>query len=212
MKKIIMIALIVSFSMIINGATAFADWSFQLDNLDNIDGTSTETYEIKFITDEELILDNYQLNFQYDNAEMQYASFTHPSVSGLNANMMGDLVEESPGVLWNLNAGTFGSGPVIDAGSEIVLATISFNVFDSPPSVKDGINDLWFDVANRGFGTTINGVWNYFTTASPEFLAAHLAYGPDMDAVGPSAVPIPGAIWLLGSGLLGLIGIRRKRA
>jgi hypothetical protein len=26
----------------------------------------------------------------------------------------------------------------------------------------------------------------------------------------PAAVPIPGAIWLLGSGLLGLIGIRRK--
>lgn len=27
---------------------------------------------------------------------------------------------------------------------------------------------------------------------------------------GPSAVPIPAAVWLLGSGLIGLIGIRRK--
>jgi hypothetical protein len=25
-----------------------------------------------------------------------------------------------------------------------------------------------------------------------------------------SAVPVPGAVWLLGSGLLGLIGIRKK--
>jgi len=28
--------------------------------------------------------------------------------------------------------------------------------------------------------------------------------------INPSAVPIPGAVWLLGSGLLGLIGIRRR--
>ena len=35
--------------------------------------------------------------------------------------------------------------------------------------------------------------------------------GADWDAIGVmNAVPIPGAVWLLGSGLLGLIGIRRK--
>ena len=39
--------------------------------------------------------------------------------------------------------------------------------------------------------------------------------GFDLDAIGVlnvRAVPIPGAIWLLGSGLIGVIGIRRKRA
>jgi hypothetical protein len=30
------------------------------------------------------------------------------------------------------------------------------------------------------------------------------------EATGPSAVPIPAAIWLLGAGLMGLLGIRRK--
>ena len=35
--------------------------------------------------------------------------------------------------------------------------------------------------------------------------------GFDLDAIGVmNAVPIPGAVWLLGSGLLGLVGIRRK--
>ncbi len=37
--------------------------------------------------------------------------------------------------------------------------------------------------------------------------------GFDLDEIGVlNQVPIPGALWLLGSGLLGLIGIRRKRA
>lgn len=208
MKKIIMIALIVFFSMIINGATAFANWSFQLDNIDNIDGTSTETYEIRFITDETLILDNYQLNFRYDATEMEYESYTNTPTTGLYPNFFGDMVEEAPGKLWNFAAATFGSGP--EVSSDILIGTITFDVFDAPPSVKDGAKDLWFAADDRGFAATINGVFYNFNLDEVE--AAHLTYGPDMDAVGPSAVPIPGAIWFLGSGLLGLIGIRRKRA
>ncbi len=35
--------------------------------------------------------------------------------------------------------------------------------------------------------------------------------GFDLDAVSVQATPIPGAAWLLGTGLLGLVGLRRKR-
>lgn len=31
-----------------------------------------------------------------------------------------------------------------------------------------------------------------------------------IEAVDPPTVPIPGAVWLLGSGLIGIVGIRRK--
>jgi len=37
------------------------------------------------------------------------------------------------------------------------------------------------------------------------------AYGPAIDNVDVATVPIPPAAWLLGSGLLGLVAIRRKR-
>ncbi len=36
--------------------------------------------------------------------------------------------------------------------------------------------------------------------------------GTDTYTCSPSAVPIPGAVWLLGSGFLGLVAIRRRRA
>jgi len=37
------------------------------------------------------------------------------------------------------------------------------------------------------------------------------AYGPVLDNVRVNAVPIPSAVWLFGSGLLGLIGFARKK-
>ena len=30
------------------------------------------------------------------------------------------------------------------------------------------------------------------------------------DSVSPAPVPLPGAVWLLGAGLIGLVGVRRK--
>ena len=46
------------------------------------------------------------------------------------------------------------------------------------------------------------------TTIEFGFRYNSLGYG--LDDVSVNAVPIPGAIWLLGSGLIGLIGMRRK--
>ena len=35
-------------------------------------------------------------------------------------------------------------------------------------------------------------------------------FGGEIDEITSSAAPIPGAVWLLGSGLVGLVGLRRK--
>ncbi|NPV04898.1 MAG: choice-of-anchor C family protein [Syntrophaceae bacterium] len=51
---------------------------------------------------------------------------------------------------------------------------------------------------------------NTVTTLVFESLESN-AYGPALDAVAVNVVPIPGALWLLGSGLVGLVVIGRRR-
>jgi hypothetical protein len=50
-----------------------------------------------------------------------------------------------------------------------------------------------------------------YATGTQTFLDANGASGPiDYAGFTLSSVPIPGALWLFGSGLLGLLGVRRK--
>ena len=86
---------------------------------------------------------------------------------------------------------TYVSGPVI-SGSPLYLL------------VKDGAasNPIWylFDITgwNGQDDIEMTGFW------PQQGAISHVSL------YGPSPVPIPAAVWLLGSGLLGLVGIRRK--
>lgn len=70
-----------------------------------------------------------------------------------------------------------------------------------------------------GFGT-INGFYRYANNTNtflPEAFAISGSQPVSLSAAGvvtfgaPAAVPIPAAVWLFGSGLLGLVGIGRRR-
>ena len=79
-------------------------------------------------------------------------------------------------------------------------------------------NDL-LDINNIGYVKIVDivGDGSYLDSSGDVIYDPYPTWGSagfDLDAVGvinQSPVPIPGAVWLLGSGLLGIVGIRRKR-
>ena len=79
----------------------------------------------------------------------------------------------------------------------------------------DGLNKDWLVTGsdmNLTDGFTLTGkLWLQGPfSSSQENSAVNLTAGWDSRGLAPAPVPIPGAVWLMGSGLLGLIGIRRR--
>jgi len=76
-------------------------------------------------------------------------------------------------------------------------------------SVSQGIAYTTGTNKELNFGASLPEIYNNFETASGTPYYWALEFGPTMFAVNP--VPIPGAVWLFGSGLAGLVGIGRRR-
>lgn len=118
-----------------------------------------------------------------------------------------------------------GSG---DNALDIWIFEVGPNIEDTFVDIsKDGIN--WFSIG-KVFGSTAGiDIDSFGFTISDTFGFVRLTddvneggggvggtVGADIDAVGaistvPTVVPIPAALWLFGSGLLGLVGVGSKR-
>lgn len=86
-------------------------------------------------------------------------------------------------------------------------------------AIWDGTEGDGYNYDYIGVGDSSGAGWNWFTFIDSEGNVTEVdggaLYQTDSAAYGiaeVNAVPIPAAVWLLGSGLLGLIGIRRRRS
>ena len=118
--------------------------------------------------------------------------------------------------------------------SELFWSDYHFEFWDLSFQNRLTVNELFFDNEWFNMGETISYTDTYGTGTIVTFWTEEMGnlLGPGMDSrfylsidlllnvdlmngfalrQVATATPIPGAVWLLGSGLLGLIGFRRKR-
>ena len=213
MKKTLLIIVVFAMSMTLTVGNASA-WYFSLENANsvNLPGESV-IFNILFNPDAGAEngnwLEMFQLDFEYDIFELDNwtatgSKYTSTAPSPLVANFMGPMEEAdayhvpTPGHLRNFNQVDFFSTGVFLTDSYSV-GTITFDILEG--ALIDGTDDIWFE-NTLGLKAKVDGEIYHLIGDG-----AYALGGENLDV---GAVPIPGAIWLLASGFLGLIGLRRK--
>lgn len=146
------------------------------------------SYDIFFNveTNESFSFIGWDLDLRYDPGEL--ANWTASNL------LAGDIAQTAPDTLNFLYLDILGTTDFTTTGAHR-LATVSFDII-GPAQPFDGMAD--FEVLSQ------LGTGNGFATMV-EILQFDGALGADV-----GAVPIPGAFWLLGSGMAALFGFKRR--
>ena len=158
-----------------------------------------------------------------DNGVVQVIAKSGYQIDGVNILERGDYLMTGTGAsvdvdgwsdIWDWND-VF--GPSVQQNLDITgdLTIIDSNIhtwqgstsFDLTESTWDGINHIGLGLQNNLYAATT-------TEGEVAWIEKKLAAGGiDLSVITTAVVPVPGAVWLFGSGLLGLVGIaRRKKA
>ena len=186
---------------------AQADWYFEPGEGTQIEVSAGDEVSVDLWfnnSGEEFTTFAWDVAFQIDISEITPATYANGKFKvdfgmGLGSTYAdGGALDDDIYTLAGMN---MGGEYTLATGINTKIATLYFDVFD-PVQPFDSVADI---VLLTQIGTSAKGFLDIDCVTLYQFGGAT---GPSVG----SAVPIPAAVWLLGSGLLGLIGIRRKAA
>lgn len=198
MKRVRIFALAIGICMMAFLSQAQAAPSFSVAPAGSFDPLSdtTITYDVllNVAAGESFTTYGWFITYQYDSLELSNPIWAQPTLADST-----DFTS-SPGQInemaLDLNGVVFGVGPH-------AIGSFTFTIAQ-PIQFFDGFADfsVLTQVGSDGF------LLNDFVTLA-QFAGA---LGADVGMAAPNPVPVPAAVWLLGSGLVGLLGFRRKTA
>jgi len=102
--------------------------------------------------------------------------------------------------------------PIIDNGNGTYTAWIDLQIWNSVQGLPRDWMDITWEVTDDGMGNLSMVTYDSDGNGNPgkvNYTAFPFPFEPRFDGV--AVVPIPAAVWLFGSGLLGLVAIARRR-
>ena len=193
------ISIVTSFLVLFLSGNVFASWSFDL-TTDYTKGDSQVTFDLVFSTDESVTMNPYGIEFVFDSSEIDFVSYTSTPPTGY-FEISPVSVNSAEGTLDNFSG--FGFAAASLAAGDYVFGSFTFNVVNE---VEDGVTDFNFDYTDDMMAFGVNGT----PVDSSVYSQYALSNMTDIASVAP--VPVPAAVWLLGSGIAGLACFRRKQA
>ncbi len=191
-------------SVLLVCSNAMAAFSFDL-TTDYVAGDNQAVFDLTFSTDTDAVVSNYAFEFTFDSSELSYVDYTNTPISGFFPQMFGAFSwDQTAGSLDNFNAAGF--APVTVATGDYLIGSFTFDVTNS---IADASEDFSFDTTDVMFGFIIDG--QTYKSANGNLDGVLSTQLTDI-APTSSSVPVPGALWLLGSGIAGLAALRRRQA
>lgn len=201
MKKLSIAIMAILFASAVFSGTALASWSFDI-TTDYAAGDSQATFDLNLnVTDTPIELGNYEFTFSYDDAELAYNSYTHNLFPGFME--FAGAAQGENGTVSNFMGFAFMGNATVDAG-DYTLGTFTFDVTNS---VLDETTDFNFLYSDNMFTFWVDG-----EPYNSEALIQSVADSHFTDIGSAAAVPIPGAVWLLGSGIVSMVCVRRRKS
>ena len=199
-KRILLSAVVLAFGFFL-AANASADFSFEL----STPNTALSPFPGSYALVEFDYLSSTTVNVTFTGLN-GYAFVNGGSVA-LNVNAASFTVSD---IDWTVrDAG--GSTSVYQVPAQNVDGFKKFNLVLDQPTAANPVTMISFTLTNTSQEWS-DSLYSILTgNGSGWYAAAHVVpAGSSMTGYAANAVPIPAAVWLLGSGLIGLVGLRRR--